>query len=71
MAHFKKVHYQAPKEAGRWKLGPDSDHKPSAEPKARELLRLQERPESVLTKCGYTRWGSQILWTECSHPQSA
>ena len=46
-AHFKKVPYQTPEEAGRWKLGPDSGHKPSAEPKAGELPRLQERPEKV------------------------
>jgi len=46
-AHFKTVPYQTPKEAGRWRLGPDSRHKPSAEPKARELPRLQECPEKM------------------------
>ena len=46
-AHFKKVPYQTPEKAGRWKLGPDSSHKPSAEPKAGELPRLQKRPEKV------------------------
>ena len=29
-AHFKKVPYQTPEEAGRWRLGPDSGHNPSA-----------------------------------------
>lgn len=43
-AHFKKVPHQTPEEASRWKLGPDSGHKPSTEPKAGELPRLQERP---------------------------
>ena len=46
-ALFKKIPYHTPEEAGRWKLGPDSGHKPSAEPKARELPRLQERREKV------------------------
>ena len=57
--HFKKVPYQTPKEAGRWKLGPDSGHMPSAEPKARELPRLQERPEKVwLPKVGLSDTGT-------------
>ena len=42
-AHFKKVPYQTPEEAGRWRLGPDSGHNPSA----RELPRVQEHPEKV------------------------
>ena len=46
-AHFKKVPYQTSEEAGRWRLGPDSGHNPSAGPKARELPRLQEHPEKV------------------------
>ena len=29
-AHFKKVPYQTPEEADRWRLGPDSSHNPSA-----------------------------------------
>ena len=32
-AHFKKVPYQTPEEAGRWGLGPASCHNHSAEPK--------------------------------------
>ena len=46
-AHFKKIPHQTPEKAGRWKLGPDFGHKPSSEPKARELSRLQERPDKV------------------------
>ena len=46
-AHFKKVPYQTSEEAGRWGLGPDSGHNHSAEPKAREVPRLQEHPEEV------------------------
>ena len=46
-ANFKKVPYQTSEEAGRWRLGPDSGHNPSAGPKARELPRLQEHPEKV------------------------
>ena len=46
-AHFKKVPYQTPEEASRWGLEPDSGHNHSAEPKARELTRLQEHPEKV------------------------
>ena len=52
-AHFKRVPYQTLKEAGRWRLVPDSHHKPSVKPQARELPRLQERPEKVpLPKVG-------------------
>ena len=46
-ANFKKVPYQTSEEAGRWRLGPDSGHNPSAGSKARELPRLQEHPEKV------------------------
>ena len=46
-AHFKKVPYQTPEEAGRWGLGPDPGHDHSADPKARELPRQQEHREKV------------------------
>lgn len=52
IAHFKKVPYQTPVEAGRWGLGPDAGHSHSAEPKARELPRLQEHPEKVQSPQG-------------------
>ena len=51
-AHFKKVPYQTPEEAGRSGLRPDSGHSHSAEPKARELPRLQEHPEKVRSPKG-------------------
>ena len=52
IAQFKKVPYQTPVQAGRWGLGPDAGHSHSAEPKARELPRLQEHPEKVQSPQG-------------------